>query len=249
MSSGAAPLPDEPPDEQPDEVGEPLGPVEVPDDLRELAFEADAVRRELAAQRRRERLTRVLRTRTWERYGLSGPLVAAVLIAVALVGGLSVALGPRPGMRLLPQPLAPAPVGGEGGLLPVTPLTIGATTVPVRALRPSVVALVPDGCDCAIEAEQVIGQAASFRLPTYLVATPDSVDDVDALRATRRVRGEGRAVDERGELAVAYGAVSSGLTLLLVRADGVVVDVVRGFSEGQRLEPSLVDLARASGLR
>jgi hypothetical protein len=241
VSSGPPPLPDEPPDD-------PLASVRVPDDARDLAFEAEALRRERAAQRRRQRVARRLRTRRWERFGLSGALVAAVLAVVALVGSLMVLLGPRPQGRLTQQPLADVAVGGEGGLVPDVPLAVGAGEVSARVLRPGVLALVPDGCDCALEAEQVIGQAASVRLPTSLVAAPESVDDVAALRDSRRVRPQQVALDRQGALADAYDADASGLTLLLVQADGVVTDVVPGFMEGQRLEPRLVDLARASGL-
>lgn len=241
VSSGPPPLPDEPPDD-------PLASVRVPDDPRDLAFEAEALRRERAAQRRRQWWARRLRTRRWERFGLSGALVAAVLTVVALVGSLMVLLGPRPQGRLVQQPLADVSTGREGGLLPDVPLAVGAGEVSARVLRPGVLALLPDGCDCAVEAEQVIGQAASVRLPTHLVVAPESADDLQALRESRRLRPERVALDREGVLAETYDADTRGLTLLLVRADGVVTDVVRGFTEGQRLEPRLVDLARASGL-
>lgn len=241
VSSGPPPLSDEPPED-------PLGSVRVPDDARDLALEAEALRRERAARRRREWLARRLRSGRWERFGLSGALVAAVLAVVALVGSLMVLLGPRPQGRLVQQPLADVQVGGEGGLVPDVPLAVGAGEVGARALRPGVLALVPNGCACPLEAEQVIGQAASVRLPTYLVAGPESADDVQALRESPRVRAQQAALDRQGVLADDYDADPRGLTLLLVRADGVVADVVRGFREGQRLEPRLVDVARASGL-
>ena len=241
VSSGPAPPPEEP-------AEDPLASLRVPDDASELALEAEALRRERAALRRRQWVSRRLRTRRWERFGLSGPLVTAVLCLVALLGALFVVLGPRPQGRLTAAPLADVGVGGEDGLLLDVPLAVGAGSVSSRALRPGVLVLLPDGCDCAVEAEQVIGQAASVRLPSYLVATPDSVDDVQALRATRRVRPEQTVLDRQARLAGEYDADPRRLTLLLVRADGVVARVVRGFREGQRLEPSLVDVARASGL-
>ena len=241
MTSGPAPLPDEPSED-------PLASLHAPDDARELAFEAEALRRERAASRRRQRWSRWLRTRRWERYGLSGPLVTAVLCVVAMLGALFVVLGPRPQGRLTERPLAGGRVGGEGGLLVDAPLQVGSAEVSARVLRPGVLALLPDGCDCPLEAEQAIGQAASVRLPTYLVTGPDSGDDARALRETRRVRPEQVAHDSSGALAAAYDADPRALTLLLVRADGVVDRVVRGFRQGQRLESSLVDVARASGL-
>jgi hypothetical protein len=241
VSSGPLPLPDEPADGARDSV-------RVPDDARDLALEAQALRRELAARRRRQRWSRVFRTRRWERFGLSGPLVTAVLALVAVVGSLVVVLGPRPPVRLTAQPLADVPVGGEGGLLTAVTLHVGTRPVEARALRPAVLALVPDGCSCAAEAESAIGQAASVQLPTYLVAAPDAADDVDAMRATRRVRPEQTLTDPDGALAAAYAADPRGLTLLLVRSDGVVAGIVRGLSADRRLERDLVDVARASGL-
>lgn len=233
--------PGDPPDD-------PLGSLPVPDDASELAFEAEALRRERLARARHERWSRLLRLDRLQRGALSGPVVAAVLVVVALVGSLVVVLGPRPPGRLAPQPLAAAPVGGEGGVLPDVTLAVGAGRLPARALRPAVLALLPDGCGCPVEAEQAVGQAASVRLPTYLIAVPESLDDVAELRATRRVRPEAVAFDRDASLARAYSADRDGLTLLLVRADGVVVEVVRGFREGQRLELELARLARASGL-
>ena len=225
---------------------DPLRGLVVPDDASALAFEAEALRRERAARRRRERAARVLRTRRWQRYGLSGPLVAGVLVLVALVGSLMVLLGPRPPARLAAAPLASG--SGEGPVLPGVPLRAGPRTVPADALRPAVVALVPAGCGCAESAEQVVGQAWSFRLPTHVVAAPGAEAELEALRASRRVRAQGFAVDTTGGLTARFDAHPARPTLLLVRADGVVTHVVRGFAPDQRLEVELRKTAVASGL-
>lgn len=218
---------------------------EIPDDASALAFEAEALRRERAASRRRERALRVFRTRRFDRYGLSGPAVAAVLVLVAVVGSLLVVLGPRPVPRLGPQPLADAPTGGPGGLLPDVVLQAGTREVPVRSLRPGVLALVSDGCDCADAIRSATSQAATYRLQTSLVVTPESADDLQAMRDVGAVRAAAAGVDVSGVLHARYAPEATGLTLLLVRADGIVDSRVPDVEATTRLEVELSRLAEA----
>jgi hypothetical protein len=228
------------PDDDPDE------PSDIPDDASELAFEAEALRRERAARRRRERVLRIFRTRRFERYGLSGPMVAVVLVIVALFGSLMVVLGPRPPARLGAQPLADAPSGGPGGLLPDVRLQAGTREVPARSLRPGILALVSDGCDCAAAVQATTSQAASYRLQTSLVVTPESADDLRTMRDAGAVRAAAAGVDADAVLEATYAPGATGLTLLLVRADGVVEAVVRDVAETTRLEADLSELAERS---
>jgi len=114
----------------PDPHGDDLNPFEfvIPDDIRELDDEVRAYRREQRRSRRRTMLAHLLQTRRWRRYGLSGPLVVAVLIVVAMVGSMLAFLGPRPSPRPQRLPLAMTTVaaGLPGSLLPdVQVITLG----------------------------------------------------------------------------------------------------------------------------
>jgi len=81
----------------------------VPDDARELAAEAEALRRERRAAARRDRLGRLLLTRRWQRFGVSGPLVALTLVIVAAFGSLLVIFLPS-----RPDQPGPALAGRDG---------------------------------------------------------------------------------------------------------------------------------------
>jgi hypothetical protein len=230
--------------------------VVVPDDARALEGDRSAW---LQLQRRGERHRRwdrrwraVLLTRRWERYGLSGPLVVAVLVLVALLGAMVTVLGPSHPDRPASAPLAPGgaataqgAAGGEGSLLPDLELRTATSTRSLRDARPAVLALVPAGCDCQAAVDAAFAQAAEFRLRMWLLAPPGGLLDVRRLSADV---GNGSATpveDTGGTLRGAYAA--RGLTLLLVHADGVVRRVVRDATAAVRLEGDLTTLDQAAG--
>ncbi|WP_163513685.1 hypothetical protein [Fodinicola acaciae] len=145
----------------------------VPDDASALAAEAEQVRAELRAERRRRRWEKVLRGRRWERYGMSGPLVILVLVVVSSIAALLIAVLPTTAPRV-PQaaPLArPATSPGlPGGLLPDVQLhRVDGSAVALRGIRPAVVLLVADACDCQSVIEAYIDATAAPRLELLVV--------------------------------------------------------------------------------
>lgn len=212
-------------------------PWQAPDDASELALDELALQRERQARRRRSRLESLFKTRRWHRYGLSGPLVVVVLLIVAVFGGLLALVLPSTQPRQQPEPLAAAPAaapGSVGGLLPEGVVRAKGGDLPIRTLRPAVVAVVEDGCDCAQALRAAGGAVAQYRLAFYVVPPVDG--GLDALLSGVRVQAT-PVEDPAGTLRTAYPP--RGLTLVLVRADGVVDSVVPGVREDSRLEVRL----------
>jgi hypothetical protein len=231
--------------------------VVIPDDARELDADRLAYLEELRARcaaGRREGDTTDLAprgptawgwrslifTRTWERYGLSGPLLALILVGVAVLGSLSILLAPH--ITPLPPrlPLATAttaPPGRVGGLLPATTLVVGDRSRPARALRPVVLALLTPGCACQPALETVFQQAAEYRIRLWLVGPPAVQAEMAQLV---RDTGNGTmvaALDATDAFGRAF--VPSGLTVVVVHADGRVEAVMRDIAPGQRLDVAL----------
>lgn len=223
--------------------------VVVPDDARDLELDVRAWRREQAAAARRGRLDRMVRTRRWRRYGLSGPLVAGVLALVAVFGSLLALLVPGGGRdRATRAPLdaaPPSPAGQVGGLLPDRAVLVGGVERSVRELRPAVLALVPIPCRCGELMDEISGQAAEFGLRLVVVAPSRRDDELPALVAAARHGPAVPAYDADGRLARDYAAL--GPTLLLVRDDGRVTGVEREARPGLRREPRLRQLVTGGG--
>jgi hypothetical protein len=195
-----------------------LDDIVVPDDARALQGDVRALRRERRASARRVRLARLLLTRRWQRYGVSGPIVVVVLVLVAAFASLMVLFQPRrPASRPVPLAIGVRGAGQEGGLLPDVQLTrADGTTVAARELRPAVFAVVPSVCGCegvlhrygtAIQRHHL----AFLHVGTTMPALPPDLGDRWVVRAS----------DGTGALLRAYH-VSTAPVLLLVRADGVV---------------------------
>jgi hypothetical protein len=233
---------------EPDDWGLPRIDIVIPDDARELDHDLEIWRREERWRHRRERIAALLHFATWRRYGISGPLVVTVLLIVALFGSLLALLGPRsvplPGKPLAaPLGRATATPGQLGGLVPDVTLTTPGGDISAQSLRPSVLALVPAGCNCTQQVTALVGQAQEYRLPVYLVGGASQAGDLKEL-ATISGRGIPVAVtDVAGGLRAAY-ANGPQLTLVLVHSDGVVTSVVSNFAVKDRLEPLLGILAQ-----
>lgn len=178
-------------------------------------------------------------------------VTAGVLVVSLLVVAISGAVGAWiVGPQASAPPAAPlasnAPDPGQiGGLLPDDAiLQDGATAISAQSVRPSVIALVPAECDeCAELLSTVARQAGSFGVSTVAVGAPDQSDQLATLRDAVGPTQLSTLTDAASTLRATYGL--TGVTLLLVRDDGVVVDVVRNPTPDTRLESGLVDLVPA----
>lgn len=230
----------------PDEPAHDVG-WQVPDDARDLQRDVEALHRERRAARRRARLRRLMFTRRWDRYGLSGPLVVAILLVVGVFGGMMTLLRPSFPAESGAEPLArpTVPPGSLGGLLPEGPVTTPAGRTTTRALtRPGVLVLVPAPCDdCTAAVRSVVDQVRQATRHVRLVST--GAQDRDGRTVARLQREAGRGiptvgVDERGVLARAYDRTpGAGVTAVFVNPDGVVADIVRDIGEDQRLDSAV----------
>lgn len=238
--------------------------VVVPDDASALEPDRLAWLAEQRRRRRRARMRRLVFTRRWDRFGLSGPLVVICLVLTGCVGALAVVFAPRPSSPFpTAEPLAAAPalevpVGRTtsapdvaGRLLPQVPLApdvapTGGRVLDVRDLRPALLLLVPADCSCAPAVKALYKQAREFQLTTWYLAPGGSADARVALArldAEASSGGARWAVDEQDAVSLTVGA--SGLTAVLVRGDGVVVAVLRDLPTTAEGVPALeIDLAR-----
>jgi hypothetical protein len=249
----------------------------VPDDARALDADREAYLRELADQapptlsdrvalpsvspqprltprppvppttHRAPWLPRLARTRRWEAYGLSGPLVTAVLLVVALVGSLMTILAPRNAPAPAARPLATTslqPAGSVGGLLPDVTLDVGPVQVLARSMRPTVLMLVPAACtDCTNVVRAVLNATRTHRLQLVLVGPVQQHDQLVALDHAGAGGQATLAFDPSGRLAASYGNRTP--TVVVVAADGVVTAVDPGVTSSVELDPDLFNALRA----
>jgi hypothetical protein len=164
-------------------------------------------------------------------------VLAAAGLAVAAVVVLRTGETPsaRPGSTTLASPLVTP--GAVGGLLPDVTLhnTFGAPRA--RALRPAVLLLRGPGCECLDVVRQVVAAAARVRVVTYVVDAGQSSAGAETLAAQSGGEAGGFA-DPAGTLAARYG-VRANATLVLVRRDGVVNQVVAAVAPSLRLDSAL----------
>ena len=235
---------------RPDGEGSPVGRdpfslagLVVPDDARELDADVRALRREQRVQERRARLARLFLTRRWRQYGISGPIVVAVLVLVAGFASLMLLFQPRrPATR--PEPLASSgtkPVGEAGGLVPDLSLTRSdGSVVPLRGYRPALVAVLPASCRCAVPLRTYGLAAVRHNIDYVLVG-----EQLPAPPPNLAGGGVVRASDPAGLLVRRYHP-SSQPVLLLVGSDGVLARIVTEEPSASSLDEELAVLA-ASG--
>lgn len=219
-------------------------PVVVPDDLRSLQPDVDAYHRELRHASRRRRWRWLTGSRAWQRFAVPvgvalGSLgMAGLVLAVLTLGQPHGAPVPRQ------QPVAAHPTGaaGEvGGLLPdIAVKTTAGASVALRTLRPALLALVPQPCDCSELLGSLAAQADEVRIPLIVVA-PQATDAEVAALYGRAHRGVVRPVfDAAGVLATTYAA--HGVTIVGLAPDATVGFVFADVSQEQRLEGALLQL-------
>jgi hypothetical protein len=170
------------------------------------------------------------------------------MVTVAISGAIGVwIVGPQASPP--PAPLASngAEPGEIGGLLPEDAvLQNGESGIAAQAIRPAVIALIPASCpDCSELLTSIAPQVGSFGASLVAVGGENQSAQLgqlsDAVGASRLVT----LVDRAQRLREVYG--SAGITLLLVRTDGVVVNVLRNAAPGLRLEGDLVGLVPGVG--
>jgi hypothetical protein len=240
-----------------DDFGLPPVDIEIPDDARELDRDVQAYRREQRALRRRLRGGRLRGGRLHGPLArdvtvlplVAGCLVFALIAAVLLtvftatsenVAGPKVS-PPRPAPAAT-APVPPAHTGAAsapaaaakalqpGARLPDTTIKVSGRSVALRNLTAAVLAVVPQGCACSAALRQLITQATQARVRLYLVATDAGVAMLRRIAASAGPPPPAVADDHKDVLGTAYKA--SGLTAILVRADGSV-------SLESRLRPGL----------
>jgi len=238
-----------------DDSGLPPVDVEVPDDARELDRDVQAYHRELRAQRRQMRIGRLHGPLT--RDGLVLPLLAGCLAMVLISGvlltvftaGQSGAPRAAPSARVPAVSIGPAPAPGQPAAkpgrtfapLPHATVVMVGHKVPLASLVPSVLALVPAGCQCSAALRRLRRQADAAGVTFYLVGTGGDMPQVRRLAAGAGQPQRKVARDTRGVLATAYHP--HGLIAVLVHADGTVGLVARNLGPASRLTRQFRSLA------
>ena len=122
----------------------------------------------------------------------------------------------------------------------------GEADISARSIRPAVIALIPNPCpDCERLLSSMAPQVGSFGVSLVAVGGPDQGFELDSLSDSLGSTHLVTLTDPGERLRSTYGL--TGTTLLLVRADGAVVDVVRNPAPGMRLESALVELVPGVG--
>jgi hypothetical protein len=236
----------------------------IPDDARSLDGDRAQLLRELrqgrdGRSRRTVGATPVDPRRLGRPPGFLGRLIGSKLAAVAVpssvvvVGILISALFITTMVFLAPQlapggldplPLATAgaaPSGQVGGLLPDVSLDISGLTVSAQAVRPGVLVEVAASCsNCQAVLSNLYAQVRLHRLQLALVGGAAqqvqlaklAVDDFQTVTV---------AIDRSGVLAQDFPP--SGVTAILVHADGIVAGVVTDLQADQSLSPQLSTLS------
>ncbi len=228
--------------------------IKIPDDISELAEDVALYHAELRSRQRRELLSKIVpglrrlpagpadlpSTRSRP---VPGVIIAVLLIIISALGAMVplIMAHPRPVTSTGPLPLAAttARPGTVGGLLPELPLSAARGSRVTTDLRPALIVLLPGSCDCARSVHDIVGQThEGIPIPTYLVAPGADNPSLKELTRSPEAAG-GLAVgygDPDGSLARLVGADPQRPTLLLIAADGRLVQPPRGFAPGDRLE-------------
>jgi hypothetical protein len=212
-----------------------------PADARELDADLAALRRERAAAHPSGHGGPASRS-WWRRFGSPGLAALLVLLGVAAVAGVLMVAAPvglPTGSAARPLSSASGLPGTTGALLPAVTLQVGAQDRPARELRPAVLAVLPADCVCTAGLRDVAEEAGQYALPVVLITAAGN-PEIPALLAAARATRAYPAVDPTAGLARTY--LARGLTVLLVRADGIVTAIERQLRPGHRFGAALSEL-------
>lgn len=210
------------------------GTVVIPDDLRELAEESAAVRKDLRRQARRDTWRRRLGWPVRGGPGQSSLRVPILIMAVAVLATLTSLFAVTwPGRQPVPPPAvrqsgsAPAP----SRTIPALDLIdVDGSPVSLRGLLPAAVMLT-DGCDCA----RLVADTAAAARPGVTVVTVTKASAPPPRASTPRAPGSGAPsvrtlADPTGELrgSLQLGTQGTGqvATVLLVARTGEITSTV-----------------------
>jgi hypothetical protein len=233
-AAGSGPLPD------PDLVN-----VVIPDDISSLSADIRAYHRELRQARRRDAVrfltgrrgqepARDTATRPVRLVPL--PMMVALLLPAAMVIAAMILVLPqalREPLRQVPLATSATAPGNVGGLLPNGTVTVDNQPASLRGdVRPAVLLVVPGNCAVCDPSHlpelvsHVVTQADGQNAPArvYLVAT-GGMDVAQLDRIASNLGGEPGVIPDAGSLFEPFHP--SGVTAILVRADGVVANLDR----------------------
>jgi hypothetical protein len=205
-----------------DDYGLPPVDIEIPDDARELARDAQAYHRELRSRRRRHLARRFYGPLT--RDGMVLPLLAGclalTLVAATLLTVFAARQPPIAGLR----PHRPA--AGTGSPAPARPATALVDTILFAAGQPTplntlpgpvvVLALIPPRCHCLVDLKELTTEASKARTLIYLVGVHNT--SVTALTADLGLGPTQGLEDSTEALPPRYKVTA--LTAVVVRPDG-----------------------------
>ncbi|HVW81911.1 MAG TPA: hypothetical protein VHB69_13320 [Mycobacteriales bacterium] len=205
--------------------------IVVPDDISELSRDVAAYRREVRHAARARRVRRILARRgAVPALVLTGATLLAGIVAVLLTMMAPRTLGHPPAATALAAPTKPP--GTLHGLVPSAALrTQDGTLVDTRSavLRPEVYALVPVSCGCGELLNALSGQAGSEQLRLGIVI-PAAKDDTTTSLLTDLHRGR-PSVFYDSHATFATAVASSGVTVVVVAADGTIYDVEKNITD------------------
>jgi hypothetical protein len=222
--------------------------IVIPDDARELDRDVLAYRRELRAQRRRQRLVRLFRP--FARQELGGhaailPLVATCVALSMLAGAMLsvVTISPASAPTLSRPPVASAGPSAEPAdltSLPSGTVQLDGRAVPVRSLVSSALALVSADCGCGPALRRLASQAAAAHVGLYFVGSGAAIPQLATLTGQYGGGAAAAVYDTGNVLGARYHP--AGVTVLLVYSDATA-RIRRNLPPTFQLGPALQELA------
>jgi len=218
--------------------------IVIPDDARDLDRDVLAYRRELRAQRRRQRLMRLFRP--FARQELGGhaailPLVATCVALSMLAGAMLsvVTISPASAPTLSRPPVASAKPADLTSL-PSGTVQLDGRAVPVRSLVSSALALVSADCGCGPALRRLAHQAAAAHVGLYFVGSGAAIRQLATLTAQYGGGAAAAVYDTGNVLGARYHP--AGVTVLLVYSDATA-RIRRNLPPTFQLGPALQELA------